>query len=301
MIERRSVTRTARLPDAAAHGGLLPAAGGGQRPINIHPNVAPYLKLLFPVPDGASFGDGTAELRHAHRDPTDERMGVLKLDWQVRSGEHLMFRYSDDWAGATTSLEHPLFFNDTSSRSRFLTAQHQRIFGASALNSLRIAVNRTAREDDVLSAGRDSVIDVLHVRSPLRRHHSHRHGARRIDRNDSSGVSAACISGGRHVHVGAGAITCSRQAWTGSTTRSAASSYSRYGGEFRFRNLEEFLTLRRNATSQADRFTGNLPGTDTAREMSQHYVALFASGRLAGAAQPLRQPGSEVRPGDDAD
>jgi hypothetical protein len=52
-------------------------------------------------------------------------------------------------------------------------------------------------------------------------------------------------------------------------------SYSRYGGEFRFRNLEEFLTLRRSASAQADRFTGNLPGTDTAREMRQHYIAAF--------------------------
>jgi hypothetical protein len=52
-------------------------------------------------------------------------------------------------------------------------------------------------------------------------------------------------------------------------------SYSRYGGEFRFRNLAEFLTLRRSATAQADRFVGNLPGTDTYREMRQQYVAAF--------------------------
>jgi hypothetical protein len=52
-------------------------------------------------------------------------------------------------------------------------------------------------------------------------------------------------------------------------------SYSRYGGEFRFRNLEEFLTLRRSGSAEADRFTGNLPGTDTRRDMRQHYVAVF--------------------------
>ena len=37
-------------------------------------------------------------------------------------------------------------------------------------------------------------------------------------------------------------------------------SYSRYGGTFRFRSLSEFLQLNRSATAQADRFTGNLPG-----------------------------------------
>ena len=52
-------------------------------------------------------------------------------------------------------------------------------------------------------------------------------------------------------------------------------SYSRYGGEFRFRNLGEFLTLDRSETAQADRFTGNLLGPDTQRAMGQDYVALF--------------------------
>lgn len=274
LIERRSVTRTARLPDAAAHQGLLPATGGGQRSVNIHPNAAPYLKLLFPVPDGVSFGDGTAELRHAHRDPTDERMGVVKLDWQVRSGEHVMFRYSDDGAGATTSLEHPLFFNDTSSRSRFLTAQHQRVFGASALNSLRIAVNRTAREDDVLSRveipssmfftsdphfGAITVIGMTLAGST---------GTTPAEYRQRVFQVADTYMWSRGDHVLKTGVDWQHYAFGGT-------SYSRYGGEFRFRNLEEFLTLRRSATSQADRFTGNLPGTDTAREMSQHYVALF--------------------------
>ncbi len=59
-------------------------------------------------------------------------------------------------------------------------------------------------------------------------------------------------------------------------------SFSRYGGTFRFRNVQEFLTLQRSATAQADRFTGNLPGTDTFREMRQHYVGVLRPGRLAG-------------------
>ncbi len=39
--------------------------------------------------------------------------------------------------------------------------------------------------------------------------------------------------------------------------------------------MQEFLTLQRSATAQADRFTGNLPGTDTFREMRQKYAAFF--------------------------
>ncbi len=48
-------------------------------------------------------------------------------------------------------------------------------------------------------------------------------------------------------------------------------SYSRYGGTFAFRNLQEFITQ-----SRVNRFTGNLPGTDTFRQMRQNYAAFFA-------------------------
>src|SRR2546425_11063107 len=47
-------------------------------------------------------------------------------------------------------------------------------------------------------------------------------------------------------------------------------SFSRYGGEFRFSNLQNFLRANVN------RFTGNLPNTDTQRAMRQSYVAFFA-------------------------
>src|SRR5204863_2058472 len=47
-------------------------------------------------------------------------------------------------------------------------------------------------------------------------------------------------------------------------------SYSRYGGEFRFTSLQNFLR------GTVNRFTGNMPGTDTRRNMRQNYVAMFA-------------------------
>jgi hypothetical protein len=46
-------------------------------------------------------------------------------------------------------------------------------------------------------------------------------------------------------------------------------SYSRFGGEFRFTNLANFLR------GTVNRFTGNLPNTDTRREMRQSYFAFF--------------------------
>ena len=273
--EYRSVTLSARLPDQSAHNGLLPNGSGGLRAINVHPSVRPYLDLLFPIPTGTSFGDGTAELRHGHRDPTDERFGMLKLDWQVSGSDGLMLRYSHDRSNAITSLEHPLFRSETGSRSRYLTAQHQHVIGNGALNTLRLALNRTSRQDDVLPN--------VEIPSSLLFTADPHFGAITVVGLAMAGSTGAIparynqrvfqfidtFTWSRNTHVFKAGVDWQRYQFGGV-------SYSRYGGEFRFRSLEEFLTLRRSSSAQADRFTGNLPGTDTRREMQQHYIALFA-------------------------
>src|SRR5207253_570645 len=52
-----ALTHIARLPNAAAHNGVLPAGT-----VAINPLVKPYLDLLYPIPNGRDFGDGTAEM-----------------------------------------------------------------------------------------------------------------------------------------------------------------------------------------------------------------------------------------------
>src|SRR5437763_6875936 len=48
-----SLTHLARLPNASTH-----------RSAGFSPLTRPYLDLLYPIPDGKDFGDGTAEMRH---------------------------------------------------------------------------------------------------------------------------------------------------------------------------------------------------------------------------------------------
>src|SRR5213083_2585328 len=67
-----SLTHLARLPNATTH----QSAG-------VSPLTKPYLDLLYPIPDGKDFGDGTAELRHTDVDPTHENFFVGKIDWQL--------------------------------------------------------------------------------------------------------------------------------------------------------------------------------------------------------------------------
>jgi hypothetical protein len=272
--ERRAVTRVARLPDRAAHDGLLPDAAGVLQPVALHPLARTYLDLLFPIPDGASFGDGTAELRHAHRDPTDEHAVVSKFDWNTRRHGSFMLRISRDVSDATISQEHPLFVNATGAETQFVTAQHQRLLGATRLNSLRVAVNRTIRDDDVTPT--------VAIPSVLNFTADPHFGAINIIGLSIAGSTATIpVLYDQRLYQVADTLTwiAGDHAWkTGVDWQRYhfdGFSHSRFGGEFRFRNLREFLTLRRSATAQADRFTGSLPDSDTERHMRQHYVALF--------------------------
>ena len=175
---------------------------------------------------------------------------------------------------ATISQEHPLFLNDTSTDTQYVTAQHQQLFGANVMNTLRVALNRTTRDDDVAPTV-DIPTSLYFTEDP------HFGAINIIGLTQAGSMATIPASYDQRLFQLTDTVTWQRGAhlvkagvdWQ--HYRFHGFSYSRYGGEFRFRTLEEFLTLRRSSSAQADRFTGNLPGTDTLSQMSQHYVALF--------------------------
>jgi hypothetical protein len=274
--ERLGTTRIARVPNADAHRGFLPATGGGLREVGVHPTMKPYLDLLWPMPNGRDFGDGTAELTFAPTEPTDEHFFVGKIDWNLRQKDNVLVRVSSDrsdnqvWAN-----DHPLFTDVTRTDTRYITSQWQRIFTAGVLNEARFAANRTRRElvptplVDVpknLFFVTEPYFGYIEVPGLL-------NSAGNVD--DSADYTQDLYQASDTLTVHAG-----RHTWkTGFDFQRYhfdGFSNSRLGGAFRFRSLEEMLTLRRSATAQADRYTGNLPGTDTIRSMRQNYVAFFA-------------------------
>ena len=273
--DRRAITRYARLPNALAHQGLVPDADGALENVGVHPQAQPYLDLLFPIPTGQDFGDGTAEEAHAHQDPTDEDFYVVKFDWNATSNDSFLFRYSRDWSDALVSQDHPLFEEGTSTETRFITAQHQRFLRANLLNVVRFSANRTYRDSDVLPT--------VDIPTSLYFSEDPHWGAINIIGTSLAGSTATVpVEYEQDVYQLSDTLTWNtgRHTWKygfdWQNYHFDGFSHSRYGGEFRFRNLTEFLTLRRSATAQADRFTGNLPDSDTFRRMRQHYVAFFA-------------------------
>jgi len=271
--ERLALTRFARLPNALAHQGLVPNAQGQLTNVGVHPTVRPYLNLLFPIPTGQDFGDGTAEEAHAHSDPTDENFGVVKFDYNMKNA-NFMVRWSRDVSNTTISQSHPLFYEEVSTDTRYLTTQYQHIFSSRLLNMLRFAANRTGRTDDLLST-----VDI--PRSLFFSEDPHWGAINILTASTAGSIATIPVDYRQDLFQLADTMT-----WT--TTDHTIKggfdwqnyhfdgfSFSRYGGEFRFRTVTEFLTLNRGGGAQADRFTGNLPGTDTFRRMRQNYAAFF--------------------------
>jgi hypothetical protein len=272
--ERNAVTQHARLPNRLAHQGLIPNAAGTLLNVGVHPTVKPYLDLLFPIPDGVDFGDGTAELVHSHQEPTDEHFGVLKFDYNLGKKDTLMVRWSRDNSKTVLSQAHPLFFEHTTTATRYFTAQGQHLFSSNLLNMLRFAANRTGRTDDLLPT--ITIPQALYFSTD-----PHFGAIDIIGISTAGSIATTPVDYKQDVFQLSDTLTWNARSHVIKTGfdlqdyRFDGFSFSRYGGTFRFRNVQEFLTLQRNATAQADRFTGNLPGTDTIRAMRQKYAAFF--------------------------
>jgi Carboxypeptidase regulatory-like domain/TonB dependent receptor len=260
-----SLTHLARLPNAAAHNGVLPTG-----PVAISPLAKPYLDLLYPIPDGRDFGDGTAELRHTDIDPTHENFFVGKIDWQVTGNNSMFVRVSSDRSDTTAYQEHPLFVEPTTTDTRYFTYQDQHLFSSRVLNVARAAVNRTNRTDDF--------VPTVTIPKELYFTTDPHFGAITI----TTGVSGPGTTATTPVDYTQNLFQFS-DTLTISSSRHTAKfggdfqryhfdgfSYSRYGGEFRFTSLQNFLR------GTVNRFTGNMPDTDTRRNMRQNYVAMFA-------------------------
>ena len=272
--DRNSVTQFARLPDANAHNGLVPV-NGVLTSVGVNATARPYLDLLFPIPNGQNFGDGTAELVHSEINPTDEHFGVTKFDLNLGQKDNIMVRWSRDDSKVSMSQPHPLFFEHTKAYTRYFTAQDQHLFTLNVMNRVRFAANRTNRTDDLVPEGITIPQSLYFSTDP-------HFGAIDITGVATAGsVATTPVDYTQDIYQFSDTLTWNK----GNHVIKAGAdlqnyhfdgfSFSRYGGTFRFRNVQEFLTLRRSATAQADRFTGNLPGTDTHRRMRQWYNAFF--------------------------
>jgi len=266
--DRNSVTQISALPDADAHAGIV-----GGKFVGVASTVKPYLDLLYPLPNGAELGNGTAQNTFSHQDPTDEHFGVVKFDYNLGLKDQIMARWSRDDSKEIISQPHPLFNEHTTAYTRYFTAQNQHMFTSNLLNTFRFAANRTSRTDDLLPDGIPGGI-------PQSLYFSTDPHFGAIDLSQMGAATAGSVattpvdytqdiyeyadglSWNKGNHVFKAGMDLQDYHFDGF-------SYSRWGGTFRFGNMTQFLA------GTANQFTGNLPGTDTNRRMRQWYNAFY--------------------------
>src|SRR5256712_1093805 len=152
--QRKGESRLAVVPGADAHRGILPcpvvrpAAGfpGSQAPCNnagitaynvaINPSVLPFLDL-YPLPNGADFGDGTAQLFSNPNRPVDEDYTMGRVDHNFSDSDSFFVRYTFSRAILTSPTQYPTLAVDSQTKNQYVTLGETRIFSPRVLNTAR--------------------------------------------------------------------------------------------------------------------------------------------------------------------
>jgi hypothetical protein len=136
--QRLGVTSRSVVPDANARLGIFPS--GARVPVN--PAVPPYLDLV-PLPNDRSFGDGTGEFVSAASQATNENFIVGRIDHRFSDKTSVFARFTADDAKVAIPDAIRLVQSESTSSSRYLTAEATRILTQRMLNTLRFSFNRS--------------------------------------------------------------------------------------------------------------------------------------------------------------
>src|SRR3989454_953640 len=145
-------SRVAFVPNADAHRGILPCpriipAGGftgSQVPcntpgtstysVNISPSVKPYLDL-YPLPNGADFGDGTARVCGDTGRPVDEDYTTGRMDHNFSNADSFFVRYTFDRAVQASPTQYTNVALDAQTKNQYVTLLETRIFSPLVINN----------------------------------------------------------------------------------------------------------------------------------------------------------------------
>ena len=127
--EDLGTTEITTVPNAASRTGAF-------GPVNAA--IRPYLDL-YPLPNGADFGNGTAEYRFESTNPTRENFYQGRLDYNLSNADSLFARYTYDGADQSIVTGFPAYGTNSVSRNQFVTAEYKRIVTSAILNVARFS------------------------------------------------------------------------------------------------------------------------------------------------------------------
>ncbi len=149
---RESLGRTVRsvVPDADARQGFVPVSGGVNQ-VAIAPEIQPYLDL-YPLPNGADFGDSTGEYVNQSSRTTRDDYITGKIDVIPAARWRLSGRYTFDDGGSKEPdpLRLMKFVHD--SRYQLANAELQRIHSPNTIYTVRFGASRV-RNDELRTVG----------------------------------------------------------------------------------------------------------------------------------------------------
>src|SRR6266516_2041506 len=285
--QRKGESRLAFVPNADAHRGILPCprtspAGGftgSQVPcntpgtstysVNISPSVKPYLDL-YPLPNGADFGDGSARLFSNPKRPVDEDYTTGRVDHNFSNADSFFVRYTFDPAVQSTPTQYPTLAVDSLTRSQWITLSETRICSPRVLNTARLGFNRSysnqfgrplfdVKPDLLFVPG--SQLGLITFRSiGITEYGAGQGFPRRFGHNVWQATDDLTVSRGSHsLKMG---MLYERTQSNGTLSRV-------YGGQYFFNTLDDFLAAR------AVEFNGDIPTSDNVRGWRQNLLGFY--------------------------
>ena len=147
--EHKGVTKVALVPDEDARAGRLP----GQPTIPVDPRSKPILDL-FPYPNGARLGDGTATFTGTTKRLSNGDFFTIKIDHNF-SSDAISVRYLFDDSEQVLPRNFPEFPNLAVNRKQLVTIEERKIVSSSIVNEARFGFNRSTPAEQVPQTSRD--------------------------------------------------------------------------------------------------------------------------------------------------
>jgi len=143
LIQRLTTTQVSRTLDNDARNGVLPdPSSPGVMTVPVSAATARLLSL-YPLANGPSYGDGTAQFTFPFASRTNDGFGQLRIDHSFSSRNKAFGRYTYDSADTNLPQSFPGYDVLTKSKYQYLTLNDEVIVSPTLLNTTRFSFSRT--------------------------------------------------------------------------------------------------------------------------------------------------------------
>ena len=104
--------------------------------------MLPYLRSLYPDPNGQNRGGGIAESFSNPKQTVREDFGTVRFDQNFSTTDSLSAAHTSDDGYNLTPMADPIFGGEVSLRSQVTTAQETHIFSPQVINTFTAGFSR---------------------------------------------------------------------------------------------------------------------------------------------------------------